>query len=75
MSAGEGLTGAAELFEAEFRRQFADQRRGHFVRVAVEADGEEDHQNDKKARGIRKRFKMRLPGRRACRPVKLDLSR
>ncbi len=71
----EGLAGRAELFEAERRRRFADQWRGHFVRVAVEADGEEDDQHQKDAEGDQKTFQDAAPVASPAARAAVDLRR
>jgi hypothetical protein len=58
---GEGFAGGAELFEAEFGGGLADQRRGHLMGVAVEADGEEDHQDQEDAEGNQETFQDAAP--------------
>jgi hypothetical protein len=44
-----GLGGVVEPGEGELRRRLVDQRRGHFPRVALQADGEDDRQRQEGA--------------------------
>ena len=44
----QGLAGVGQQRQVEGRGGFADERRGHLARVAVQADGQEDRQRQKK---------------------------